>query len=363
MLRVPARSRLLAAGVLATLGLFAGYRLTDAYLILFSTGCVLAVSTLGLGVVVGWAGEISLAHAGLTGTACYLAGYAVRADGWGWPFVPGVAVGVVVATGLAVVVALPTSKVSGIYLMLLTLGLQITLERAVFSRTDLGGGQLFVRINRPHPFGINLESERAFFFFTLLILAGVLLLLALFRDSRHGRALLAVRSNRRAAASLGISPWAYKVLAFAIGGALAGLAGALQGPMFRTVPNLAQFVVFQSLFYLAIPVLAGFESLWAVVTVAMVFSVVPQIFEAVKLSPSLLAGGALMVGLMLGRRGIGGVAIDAFGSRRIRHDLLANRARHEARVHALEDAALVQTTTAEACPAGGTSVPGVRPSG
>ena len=66
MLRSPVGSRLLAAGVLAGLGLFAGYRLTDAYLILFSTGCILAVSTLGLGVVVGWAGEISLAQAGLT---------------------------------------------------------------------------------------------------------------------------------------------------------------------------------------------------------------------------------------------------------------------------------------------------------
>ncbi|HMC04336.1 MAG TPA: branched-chain amino acid ABC transporter permease, partial [Actinomycetota bacterium] len=309
MRRSPVGSRLLAAGVLAALGLFAGYRLTDAYLILFSTGCILAVSTLGLGVVVGWAGEISLAQAGLTGTACYLTGYAIRADGWGWSFLPGVVTGIVVATVLAVVVALPTSKVCGIYLMLLTLGLQITIERAVFPRTDLGGGELFVRISRPRPFGISLESERAFFFFTLVILAGVLGLLALFRDSRHGRALLAVRANRTAAASLGISPWAYKVLAFAIGGALAGLAGALQGPMFRTVPNLAQFVAFQSLFYLAVPVLAGFESLWAAVTVAMIFSVVPQIYEAVKLSPSLLAGGAHMVGLMLGRRGVGGVAI------------------------------------------------------
>jgi hypothetical protein len=91
--------------------------------------------------------------------------------------------------------------------------------------------------------------------------------------------------------------------------------------MFRTVPNLAQFVEFQSLFYLAVPVLAGFESLWAVVTVAMIFSVVPQIFEAVKLSPSLLAGGALMAGLMLGRRGIGGVVIDALNSRTIRAQL------------------------------------------
>jgi len=317
----PGHTRLLAGVVLAALGLFFGFWLTDSFLILFASGAVLAMSALGLGVVVGWAGEISLAQAGLTGTACYLTGYAVRADGWGWSFLPGVVVGVVVAMAISVIVALPTSKVSGIYLMLLTLGLQIALERAVFSRPDLGGGEQFVRISRPQPFGISLESERAFFFFTLVILAGVLLALALFRDSRHGRALLAVRTNRKAAASLGISPWRYKVLAFAVAGALAGLAGALQGPMFRTVPNLAQFVEFQSLFYLAVPVLAGFESLWATVVVAMMFSVVPQIFEAVKLSPSLLAGGALMAGLMLGRRGIGGVVIDALNSRTIRAQL------------------------------------------
>jgi branched-chain amino acid transport system permease protein len=151
--------------------------------------------------------------------------------------------------------------------------------------------------------------------------------LALFRDSRHGRAVLTVRTNRKAAASLGMSPWVYKVLAFAIGGALAGLAGALEGPMFRTVPNLAQFVAFQSLFYLAVPVLAGFESLWAGLAVAMTFSVVPQMYESIKLSPSLLAGGALMGGLLMGRRGIGGVVIDALSARRIRRALQAQGTR------------------------------------
>ena len=129
------------AAVFAGVGLVIGYACPDSYIFLASSGCLLALATLGLTVVVGWAGEITLAQAGLTGVGVYLAGYAVRADGWHWPFLPGLAVGVLGAVLLSTLVALPTSKLSGIYLMLLTLGLQICIERAVFSRTDLGGGQ------------------------------------------------------------------------------------------------------------------------------------------------------------------------------------------------------------------------------
>jgi ABC-type branched-subunit amino acid transport system permease subunit len=309
----------------AAAGLVVGYLCPSSYIFLASSGCILALSALGLTVVVGWAGEISLAQAGLTGVAVYVAGYAVRSDGWGWPFLPGLLVGVVVAVLLSTLVALPTSKVSGIYLMLLTLGLQICIERAVFSRTDLGGGQYFVRVNRPRPFGLSLESDRAFFFFCLAVLGIVLVLLARFRDSRHGRAVLLVRADRRAAAAMGISPWAYKVLAFAVAGALAGLAGGLSGPLFRTVPNLAQYISFQSLFYLAIPVLAGFESLCSVVVLAVTFTVLPQMLEHWRISPSVLGGAALMVGLLLGRRGVGGAVLDLLRARRIRETLEQHR--------------------------------------
>lgn len=318
-LQVPKLVR--GALVFVVFGLAVGYAFPSSYIFLVSSGCVLALSTLGLTVVVGWAGEITLAQAGLTGVGVYLAGYAVRADGWGWPFLPGLVFGTLAVVVLSTLVALPTSRLSGVYLMLLTLGLQISVERAVFSRTDLGGGQYFVRINRPRPFGLSLESDRAFLFFSLLVLGAAILALGRFRDSRHGRALLLVRADRRAAAAVGISPWAYKVLAFAMAGALAGLAGGLSGPLYRTVPNLAQYISFQSLFYLAIPVLAGFESLLGVVVLAMTFTVLPQILEPWRISPFILGGGALMGGLMLGRRGVGGAVLDLLRGRRIREAL------------------------------------------
>ncbi|MGH7754201.1 MAG: hypothetical protein ACREN5_15455, partial [Gemmatimonadales bacterium] len=101
----------------------------------------LAISTLGLMVVVGWAGEVSLVQAGLTGTAVYLSGYAFRADGWDWPFLPAAAVGVVAAVGLSAIVALGTAKLSGIYLLIMTLALQMVIEGAIFSNNyALTGG-------------------------------------------------------------------------------------------------------------------------------------------------------------------------------------------------------------------------------
>src|SRR5262245_57855041 len=83
------------------------------------SGIPMAISTLGLMVVVGWAGEVSLVQAGLTGTAVYVSGYAFRADGWGWPFLPAALVGVAACVALSLLIALGTSKLSGIYLMVM----------------------------------------------------------------------------------------------------------------------------------------------------------------------------------------------------------------------------------------------------
>ena len=89
--------------------------------------------------VVGWAGEVSLASAALVGTSVYLTGYIVRADGLHLPFLVGLLAGVAVATALHSFAALATAKLSGIYVMVLTLGLQVTIERTVFSVAKLTG--------------------------------------------------------------------------------------------------------------------------------------------------------------------------------------------------------------------------------
>jgi hypothetical protein len=126
------------------------------------------------------------------------------------------------------------------------------------------------------------------------------------RQSRHGRAMNLIRTDKRAAAAVGISPWRYKILAFAIGGGLIGLAGAFTAPLYRSPPAIIQFIAFQSLFLLAIPVVAGTRTLLGIASVSISFALIPQALESHHLSPYLLGGIGLIAGTIVGPGGLGG---------------------------------------------------------
>ncbi len=278
------------------------------WVFLGGAACLLAISGLGIAVVVGWAGEVSLASASLVGTSVYLTGYMVRGDGLDLPFLVGFGAGMVVAAALHSIAALATAKLSGIYVMVLTLGLQVTIERTVFSVSKLTGGAEGVYLSRPSFLGLHFDSDTSFYYLCLGALAMVVVFLTLFRQSRHGRAMLLVRTNREAAAAVGISPWRYKILAFAIGGGLIGVAGAFTAPLYRSPPAIVQFVAFQSLFLLAIPVVAGTRTLLGIASVSISFALIPQALESHHLSPYLLGGIGLIAGTIVGPGGMGGSA-------------------------------------------------------
>jgi ABC-type branched-subunit amino acid transport system ATPase component/ABC-type branched-subunit amino acid transport system permease subunit len=274
-------------------------------------GLVLGIAALGLVAVVGWSQEVSLVQAGLTGTAAYVSGYLYRpVGGRGLPFVVAALLATAVVVGLSVLVAVGTARLSGIYIMILTLALQIVIEKTFFKTASLTGGLNAVTTPRPWLFGLDLDSDRTFYFFVLAVVAVTVLLMARLRHSKFGRALLLVGADRKAAASVGISPWSYKTFAFALAGVFAGVAGALSAPLYHSPPGTGAYTTLNSLLYLSIPVVAGFASLWSVVLVAVVFTWAPQALESYHLSPFILAGAALSIGVLVGARGVSGAVVD-----------------------------------------------------
>ena len=274
-------------------------------------GLLLGIAALGLVAVVGWSREVSLVQAGLTGTAAYISGYFYRpVGGRGLPFVVAALIAIAVVVGLSVLVALGTARLSGIYIMILTLALQLVIEKTFFKSATLTGGLNAVTTPRPWLFGVDLENDRAFYLFVLAVAGVAVLLLSRLRRSKFGRSLLLVGADRRAAASVGISPWSYKIFAFALAGVFAGVAGALSAPLYHSPPGTLAYTTLNSLLYLSIPVVAGFTSLWSVVLVGVVFVYAPQALESYHLSPFILAGAALSVGILVGSRGLSGAAAD-----------------------------------------------------
>jgi ABC-type branched-subunit amino acid transport system ATPase component/ABC-type branched-subunit amino acid transport system permease subunit len=291
-----------------------------------ATGVTLGVAALGLLVVVGWAKEVSLAQAGLTGTAVYLCAYAMRGGtaGWGWPFIPAALFAIAITVAISLVISLATAKLSGIYIMILTLAVQFTIERTFFTTRRLVQTDPRYPLSRPALMGIHLTSDRAYYVFALAVLCALMVFLSRLRSSRFGRALLLTGTDRQAASSVGVSPFRAKIFAFAIAGFCAGLAGVLIAPLYPTPPTYIGFVALQSLIYLAIPVLAGFRSIVGVAAVAMGFAVAPQALEHYHLSPFFLGAVGLIGGTLVGSAGLSGVVFDLIESRR-------SRAAHEAR--------------------------------
>jgi ABC-type branched-subunit amino acid transport system ATPase component/ABC-type branched-subunit amino acid transport system permease subunit len=299
---------LLLTGLLVFWGLFmAEYRV-------FGLTAAIPVAILGLGLLVlqGWAREISLASAGVFASAMYYFNWLDRDDqGQGLPWILAAVIAVAIATAFMAGLALVSSRLPVIYLVILTLGLQVTIEKTIYPIGYLSGGVSGGNggaplINpRPEPLGLDLVPDRTFFF-ALSWLGIVLALLIRLRRSPAGLAFLVVGSNRQAAAAIGIPPVRFRVLAFTLAGFLAGVGGVLGAMFYVTPPLFLGWDVETSLLLLCIPVLAGVDSMAAVIVVAAYLYVMPIELERWNVEQNFVASVALGFGALFGARGVGG---------------------------------------------------------
>jgi ABC-type branched-subunit amino acid transport system ATPase component/ABC-type branched-subunit amino acid transport system permease subunit len=220
-------ARAAGAVVLAGFLLLAPLAWSPSQVSLFSVGLIYAVVVCSLVVLTGWAGQISLGQMAFAAIGGAVAGTLAM---HGKNFFLAVAVAVVVGAVIAVLLGIPALRMHGPFLAVTTLAFALAtgsyfLNPAYFSwlvpnpATD---------IPRPVLFGkYDLTSEHAMYYVVLLALGLCVAVAWRIRTSRVGRTLIAVRDNARSAQSFGVSPVRAKLTAFAVGGGMAALAGAL----------------------------------------------------------------------------------------------------------------------------------------
>jgi ABC-type branched-subunit amino acid transport system ATPase component/branched-subunit amino acid ABC-type transport system permease component len=195
------------------------------------TSLILAIISLSLVVVTGYAGQVSLAQLTLGGVAGFLLGPLTVS--WGVPFPIAPLLAALGATAIGVVVGLPALRIRGLPVAVVTLALAGFLEAVWFRNTDFvsNSGK---NVSGPTLFGLDLRVGTGgayprieFCLLALLVLVGVAIGVAKLRKSRLGSAMLAVGANERSAAAAGINVVRTKLAAFAIGAFIAGLGGAL----------------------------------------------------------------------------------------------------------------------------------------
>ncbi len=196
----------------------------DALITTFVTGILL----LSVVVVVGYAGQLSLCQLALAGFGAWVAARLVATQGW--PFEFALVAGVVATVPLGLIVALPALRARGINLAVATLALASTIEALVLTNSSLTGGFGGTNVKPPSVFGVNLDPIRypdRYGAFALIAFVLVGIVVANLRRGDAGRRLLAVRSNERAAASLGVNVYGAKLFAFGLASAIAAVAGVL----------------------------------------------------------------------------------------------------------------------------------------
>lgn len=217
-----------------------------------------ATMLLSIVVLTGYAGQISLAQWALAGVGALVAGRGVAAD---LPVELAIVIGVLLTIPVGLIFALPALRTRGVNLAVVTLGLGFLVSEVVFANPSYLGKRLDggTRIGRVKLFGLEVDAfahPHAWAAVCLVAFVLLALMTANLRRSRTGRRLIAVRTNERAAASLGISVFGVKLYAFAFSAALAAVAGILLGFRGQLV-TYEQFNVFASINSLGNAVIGG----------------------------------------------------------------------------------------------------------
>ncbi|MES2979741.1 MAG: branched-chain amino acid ABC transporter permease [Pseudomonadota bacterium] len=180
----------------------------------------------------GQAGLLSFGHALFFGGASFVTGYALKA--WAWPTEWAVLLGVVFATGAGLLVGLVSIRRQGIYFAMITLALAQMFFFFCVSAPFTGGDDGISAIPRRAVFGvIDITDDRTLYYVVMVVFMAALLFVYRITHSPYGQVLRAIRDNEARAVSLGYAVDRYKLIAFVMSAALAGLAGSLKVLVFR----------------------------------------------------------------------------------------------------------------------------------
>jgi len=223
-----------------------------------TTSAAFGIVVLSLVVVTGFTGQLSLAQFALAGIGGWISAALVANEGA--PFWLAVVCGVLGAVPVGVLVGLPSLRTRGVNLAVATLGLAVVIQAWVLGNAERTGGFTGLDIGVPDVFGLDVDplhhpQRYAILALLLLVVAGVLV--ANLRRGRAGRRLVAVRSNERAAAALGISVFGAKLYAFGLSAAIAGIGGVLIVFRRPTAVFLPTFSIFESIFVVIYAVIGG----------------------------------------------------------------------------------------------------------
>ena len=265
-------------GLLVLLLLAAPYMAGEYLLSQLQFICIYSIVGLGLMLLVGFTGQISLGHAAFLAIGAYTE---ALLQARGVPFVVSLPAAALLSAAFGWVVGLPALRLKGIYLAIATLAFNVIIEEVITRWEGLTGGNSGLHLKPVELAGLKLDGDTSFYYLCLaLTVLSVLAVLNLLR-SPTGRAFVAIRDSEISASCMGVNLATYKTLSFALSAALTGVAGALYAHKVTFI-SPEQFTLLQSIELVTIVILGGVGFVHGAVLGAAFLIVLPQLISLAK---------------------------------------------------------------------------------
>jgi branched-chain amino acid transport system permease protein len=296
-----------AAVVLLLVACYLPFQFVPFRVFQFTMVMVYAMALLGLNLLVGHGGQISLGHGAFFAVGAYTA--AIMMYHWDAPYPLTLPVAAVVAFVIGLALGVPATRLHGLYLALVTLAIAIFMVPLLKRFESATGGSMGLTLEKPRPPGwAGLAEDQWLYFMTLAVTVVAFAVSYSLLRSRVGRALHSVRDNEAAAEVMGVRPAFYKRLAFAWSALFAGLAGCVYTWVIGFV-SPDTFTVNLSIMLLAGIVVGGLGSLWGPLLGGLFVQFVPSLSQDInKAAPGVIFGLLIIAVMYVAPTGLAGLA-------------------------------------------------------
>jgi branched-chain amino acid transport system permease protein len=268
---------------------------------------IYAIAVLGLNILTGYNGQISLGHGGFFAAGAYTA--AILMHRYGVPYWATIAPAALICFALGVLFGLPALRFEGPYLALVTLAMALATPQLLKYFDTWTGGQQGINLVKPVPphwLGIGIDRDRWLYLIALVTLVVAMRVAANLLNGRTGRALVAIRDHPIAAAAMGINTARYKTLAFGISTLFTGVAGALSAIVIGYV-SPEGYGLFLSLSFLVGSAIGGIATIFGAIVGGLFIEFVPNFANDISdAAPWALYGVTMLAFMYVMPRGVVG---------------------------------------------------------
>lgn len=244
---------------------------------LLTVMCITLIGALGLNIVTGFTGLISLGHGAFLGVGAYTSSILTKSIGV--PFWVALPCAGLAASFVGILFGLPSLRLKGLYLAIATLAAQVIILFVIRQFPGLTGGDMgLIDIPRPSFFGYVLDTNTKYYYLCLILAGGFLLFSRNLFRTRIGRSFIAVRDRDISAEVMGVNLFSTKLTSFAISSFFAGIAGSLYAhQVISIVPEV--FELDLSIFYLSVIIIGGMGSILGTIHGTIFMTMVPEILR------------------------------------------------------------------------------------